>query len=737
MAVKVSGKVPLRIVLVVPFVIQIFAVVGLTGWFSLRNGQKAVNEVAAQLRSETTADIRQQLNSYLEKPPMLNQINADIIGSGFLNLQQDLPSPSLQSYIWKQSLVFESVNTAAVATVTSSFLGFERQGDSSIQIVVSDRSTGYNLRSYATESHGRITKLLKQTPNFAPSTRPWYKAAVQAGKPTWSEIYASFSSKRLMITHSQPIYNNQGKLLGVTSASIRISQLNEFLNGLKIGHTGQTFVMERSGMLVGTSTGEKLFRTSQSQGTQEQERLKATDSSDPLTSATARYLVDCFGNFNRIRGSQQLNFEIDGRRAFLQVVPFQDRWGLDWLVVVVVPEADFMRQIDANTHSTILLCLAALILAILIGILTSRWVVQPILRLSDAATALSIGEWNQFVLVERDDELGTLARAFNRMAGQLREAFEELEIRVEERTAELQESETREREKAQRLEDTLHELQRTQAQLIQTEKMSSLGQLVAGVAHEINNPVNFIHGNLTYTNQYIQDILNLLHLYQQHYPNPVDEICSQAEAIEIEFLAGDLPKILTSMQAGTERIRQIVLSLRNFARVDQAEIIPVNIHEGLDSALLLLQNQLQGKADNSHIQVIPEYGDLPLVECYASQLNQVFMNIFNNAIYVLEECAGEILDSGSSPYIKIRTSVIDEEQVEIRIADNGPGMTEEVRSKLFDPFFTTKPVGQGTGLGLSVSYQIVVEKHGGQLQCISAPGQGAEFVILIPIHQKQ
>ncbi len=303
-------------------------------------------------------------------------------------------------------------------------------------------------------------------------------------------------------------------------------------------------------------------------------------------------------------------------------------------------------------------------------------------------------------------------------------------------------------EKAQQLEETLGELKATQAQLVQTEKMSSLGQLVAGVAHEINNPVNFIHGNINYVSEYAQDLLNLVELYQKHYPNPVPEIQEEIEAIDLEFLCQDLPKLLSSMNIGTSRIRQIVLSLRNFSRLDEADMKEVDIHEGIDNTLLLLQNRLKVKPEQPQIQLIKEYGDLPLVECYAGQLNQVFMNLLTNAIDALEESLvishlslvsdkeQRTNDKGqmTSPQILIRTDIQDN-LVFIRIADNGPGMTEEVRQKLFDPFFTTKPVGKGTGMGLSISYKIVVEKHRGQIQCISAPGQGAEFVITIPLQQ--
>jgi two-component system, NtrC family, sensor kinase len=303
----------------------------------------------------------------------------------------------------------------------------------------------------------------------------------------------------------------------------------------------------------------------------------------------------------------------------------------------------------------------------------------------------------------------------------------------------LQQSEAQLRQQAQQLKQTLQQLRSTQAQLIQTEKMSSLGQLVAGIAHEINNPINFIHGNITPANEYAEGLLRLIRLYQQHYPNPHPDIADESEAIDLAFLMLDLPKLLKSMTVGTERIKQIVLSLRNFSRIDEADMKVVNIHDGIESTLLILQHRLKDTPDKRRIEIVKKYGDLPQVQCYAGQLNQVFMNIIANAIEALEERdqhhPKELCQH--SKLITIRTECLSESRIVIRIQDNGSGISTSVQQQLFDPFFTTKPVGQGTGLGLSISYQIVVDKHQGVLKCFSEPGQGSEFWIEIPTRQKQ
>jgi two-component system, NtrC family, sensor kinase len=284
---------------------------------------------------------------------------------------------------------------------------------------------------------------------------------------------------------------------------------------------------------------------------------------------------------------------------------------------------------------------------------------------------------------------------------------------------------------AKKLEETLNQLQQTQSRMVQSEKMSALGQLVAGVAHEINNPVNFIYGNLKYTSEYTQDLIRLVELYQTTFPQGCGAIESLSEEIDLDYLLADLPKMLSSMKVGADRIREIVLSLRNFSRLDESEFKTADLHEGIDSTLMILQNRIKFRDDRPEIEIVKQYDNLPLVSCYAGQLNQVFMNILANAIDALDEAVA--VHGLIDPAITINTGQRDRNII-IAIQNNGPGIPAEIQAKLFDPFFTTKPVGQGTGMGLSISYQIITEKHHGCLVC-QATENSTTFTITLPLDQ--
>ncbi|MEH1798431.1 MAG: response regulator [Nostoc sp.] len=306
------------------------------------------------------------------------------------------------------------------------------------------------------------------------------------------------------------------------------------------------------------------------------------------------------------------------------------------------------------------------------------------------------------------------------------------------------------------LQQALDNLKTSQVQQIQNEKMVALGQLVAGLAHEINNPISFIYGNLQYAGQYVEDLVNMIEVYQQEYPKPTPKIQQVAKDVDLNFMIKDLQNLIGAMYRGSDRIREIVLALQHFSRHDEAEMKRVNIHEDIENTLVMLQHRLREATERPAIIVVKDYGNLPLVTCYASELNQVFMHLLNNAIDAIEEGVGNgefgapSGDKGqlrvenqscipysllSTPQIRIHTEVTDLNMVKIAIADNGFGIEESLRSRLFDPFFTTKPVGKGSGLGLSISYQIIVQKHRGNISCTSSVGKGAEFVIEIPIDQ--
>ncbi|MGB3787215.1 MAG: ATP-binding protein [Phormidesmis sp.] len=290
------------------------------------------------------------------------------------------------------------------------------------------------------------------------------------------------------------------------------------------------------------------------------------------------------------------------------------------------------------------------------------------------------------------------------------------------------------------LQTTLEDLHSTQTQMIHSEKMAALGQMVAGVAHEINNPLNFIHSNLNPINDYTEDLLTLTDAYQEHYPDPPEALQAEIEAADLEFLKGDIKKLMQSMKVGTERIREIVKSLRNFSRLDESACKAVDIHEGIDNTLMILQHRLKGSSERPKIEVNKDFGQFPLVECFAGQLNQVFMNLLANAIDALEESnqGRNYKDIAANPNgIWISTRQLDENWISISIADNGAGMSKEAASRIFNPFFTTKVVGKGTGLGLSISHQIVTERHRGKIRCESTSGEGTKFIIEIPTRQSE
>jgi two-component system sensor histidine kinase ChiS len=559
----VSGKVPLRVVLVVPFVIQVVTAVGLVGYLSFRNGQQAVNDVASQLRSEIGDRIKQKLLTYLSIPHQINQSNRNAIELGLLSVENLEP---WKKYLWRQVSLYDSVSIIAVGNEQRQYITVGRIDKDKLTIGGSDSSTGFVLYRYNVNERGELTTVLDTSPNYDPRNRPWYKAAVQAGKPTWSEIFPHFVERTLNISAVQPLYDKDRKLEGVLNIMLRLSQVGDFLQTLKIGKTGQAFIIEPSGMLVATSTTELPFRIS----TNKTQRVLATDSTNPLTRATAKYLATKFSNLNQITSPKQLDFQIDGKRQFFQVLPLKDDRGLNWLIVVVVPEADFMEQINANTRTTILLCLLALALATGVGILTSRWVIQPILRLKDAASHLSQGEFNQTVNLERSDELGVLANAFTSMATQLQASFTTLE--------------------------------RKNAELQCLDKLKD--EFLANTSHEIRTPLNGIIGI-------------------------AESLIDGATGKLPEKTVSNLGMIASSGR----RLSHLINDILDFSKLRhqniELQIKPVGVRE-LAEIVLMLSQPLVGKKSLQLINSISP--NIPVVDADENRIQQILHNLIGNAI---------------------------------------------------------------------------------------------------------
>ncbi|GAB4189474.1 MAG: hypothetical protein Fur006_30750 [Coleofasciculaceae cyanobacterium] len=413
-------KLSLRIVLIVPFVLQTVGTVGLVGYLSYRNGQEAVNDVASQLRSEISDRIQLYLQTYLATPHLINRINVDAVRFGQLNLQDEA---KLERYLVLQLQQFDSVDSIIFGSDRGQLIAVYRLTQNAL-ILVSDRSDTSKIYVYASDALGNRGKL--QTIFRQPDVRkrPWYQAAARAGKPTWSQIFQLGDKSDLTINANRPVFERASKeLIGVFSVNIELTKISKFLQSLHVGKAGKIFIIEHNGLLVADSTPEKPYIVTPKK---ELKRIKAIESSNPLISATGQYLHKRFGDFNRIRDVQQVDFKLKSERQFVKVIPYQDKVGLDWLVVAVIPESDFTEQINAHTRTTILLCIAALLGSIGTGIFTARWITKPILRLNTAAKDIANGEWDKTVEVLRSDEVGELADAFNKMAGQLQQSFTEL-----------------------------------------------------------------------------------------------------------------------------------------------------------------------------------------------------------------------------------------------------------------------------------------------------------------------
>jgi two-component system sensor histidine kinase ChiS len=667
---KISGKIPLRVILVVPFVLQIFTAVGLVGYLSFKNGQKAVEDLAGQLQEEISDRIEQKLANYFTIPSLINQITARAIRSNLLRLDNQA---SLEHYFWNQVQVFDTVSYIYFGNEQGGLASAGRLDDGSLIIEATDNFVAGDYKIYSTNHQGQRLELISVQDHHDTRVRPWYKNAVQAGQPIWGEIYAYAAYPTLGIPFVEPFYDQTGKVQGVLSVDLNISHVSEFLRHLEIGRSGETFIMERSGLLVASSTAKTPFKKTD----KEIRRLRARESNEPLIRSTAHYLIDYFGNLNQISHSQQLDFRLEGRRHFVQVHPFQDEFGLDWLIVVVVPEADFMEQIYANTRTTLLLCIAALLVATSAGLLTSRWIAQPIMQLKAAATALSEENFDQTVNLDRSDEVGVLAKAFNRMALQLQESF----VALEHKNTELQHL------------DQLKD------------------EFLANTSHELRTPLNGIIG--------IAESL-------------IDGAAGQLPTKAQENLA--------MIASSGRRLSNLVNDILDFSKLKhhnlELQIKPVGLRAIVDVVLNTSQ-PLISKKPLQLINSVPP--DFPLVHADENRLQQIFYNLIGNAIKFTEQGTIEVsaqVKNRDSLSMNIDNTPAESQQATIIVADTGIGIPENKLEKIFESFeqadgSTSRKYG-GTGLGLAVTKKLV-ELQGGTIRVTSTVGVGSQFRFSLPL----
>lgn len=535
--------------------------------------------------------------------------------------------------------------------------------------------------------------------------------------PRWTGVYFDPSPKEWMVSLVTPIDDEDGRHIGAIGHDITLNDLIDRTQNDVFPGT-HNMIISQAGRLIVDSDRTDAIQKANGQLTIDQLQ-------DPQLTYIWQKSKDRKDNTGIISSPDQSKFIAISRLT-----------GTDWYFITLYPKELVYSQALRNIIPLLVLSICSVLLEIIFIYFTLlKQVNQPLQQLLRATEEIATGRFHVTLDTDRIDEVGDLSRSFTQMAQDLQVSFNKLNLQNE--TLESQVI-----ARTQELTTTLNNLKLAQGKLVQSEKMSGLGQMVAGIAHEINNPVSFIHGNLSPATQYINDLLHHLHLYQQKAKQT--EIDNHAQEIDLEFLEIDLPKLLNSMNIGTDRIREIILSLRNFSRLDEAELKTVNLHKGIDSTLLILNHRF--KQSNSQIILKKDYGAIDTIDCYPSQLNQVIMNLIANSIDALETYTHERLDQDHyqrlqdqgitlwKPTISI-TTISHNESVEIIIHDNGPGIPETIRDRIFDPFFTTKVIGKGTGLGLSISHSIIVERHQGSINCESNPVDGTTFRIKLPLYQ--
>ncbi|MEB3357928.1 MAG: ATP-binding protein [Synechococcales bacterium] len=720
---------PLCLCVVVPFVAQLTLAVGITGWLAFKNGEKAVQDLAHRYQAELSDHIRQELEWAMEVPHKINRANADLVRQGLL----DFTDPQeLETYFWHQLQRFGSVNYIYAGNEQGGILGVGRVGDRTYRIFESGDFSAGEYSLYRADEQGDRQERLSIGDEFDARSRPWYEAAVAAKENAWSDVYLYTGEKVLGISASYPLYDAAGNLQGVFATDVMLSQISEFLQNLNVGEMGETFIVERSGDLVASSTGEPPYVTIAPGELQQRRHARASDI--PLIQSTHRQLVEQFGSLAGITSAHHLTLRVEGDRYYVAVVPFQDGRGLDWLIVVAVPESDFMGQIRQNTRTTLWLCLGALVIAIGFGSFTTRWITQPITRLSEASRAIADGQFDRRVPVQRGGELGVLADSFNRMAEHLEDSFraleqrnQELEERVAERTAYL----TVANEKLQREIEERKQMEQ------------SLRLLLRAVSHDLRNPVT---GTLLVLN----GLLSQSTASAPGSPGATGSTATSGGVATQETDAIAVPRrVLQRMADSSDRQLQLINSL---LEVHQPEVgdgdgadqsagtssVPAKarpsmvLHRrplSLHALILSLIQDVRHLFENSQVTLINRVPvDLPLVNGDPTQLWRVVENLLTNAVkhnppQITVTVTAAVVASGDRP-----------PQVRCQVHDTGRGIPPEQHATLFAPYSRGSGANHipGLGLGLYLCQQIILA-HGGSIGVESFPGSGTTFWFTLPL----